>query len=759
MTTETTGTTGSTEQYEPEPELDHAYGCGCGGGGKCGCGPARAAMDGGGADPESPLNQDEEETLAAELLEVADEQELEAFLGRLVAPVARRGGGLPSPAVGRALGDVLKNVAQATLPLRGVRGAAGTAPGRLVVGRLPMLSAHAGTPPDLVLKWNAMARPTRIDVVIHLHGHSGRGRAMRLPRDMEPISGLDFAEPTAPHTAGRTAPTLLVLPRGHYYGGRSGRGYTFPALEPPGAVRALADEALARFGAVTGVRAPLGRLILTAHSGGGASLMKILRHTDPEEVHTFDALYGDPKPLITWARRRIERGSGALRVLYRPGEKTAGNSEKVAAAVRPAGARRFRVESTRVGHGAIPRRYGWRLLADAGADLPGTAPAPPGPRRGGARPRRTAPKPIRPMPLEAAYEHPGTGGTLVGDRPPTEVASPGGTWTGTAAQEDFRRRVLAAHLARSRARTGRPPGRDLTPGELARVTGTGIRMRADAAAAAGRLLAAANRALAEARVRADADAARTRRIDATSGYRHRQHQERLWRGYFPRYYNETADGRARLRGGPHGAAAVRYMIDVFGIPARIAAPGYSNHQNGIAIDFLQRRAPGHRIANSTRGAAVRRWRETWFHRWLRSNARAYGFEPYEREPWHWEYRPTDGPRRAAGTSARRARPRTGLLLAPNRETRDTQNDAFEAARRFVRLAAASARNAAAPRFRRAWTGGSGPYGDGHRDLAIARAAFLAAAGRHAPGLAPSSYPRRTSGRRVHRGDRVVLPEV
>ncbi len=270
----------------------------------------------------------------------------------------------------------------------GERSAGSTPGGRLVVEHLPLLRRHHGTAPDLVLAWNAMKNPGRVDVVVHLHGFSGRGPAMRLPRDMVGVSGLDLADPRNPATPGRTTPTLLVLPRGHYFGGRSGNGYGHPALHPPGAVAALVDEALARLGRQTGVQAVRGRLILTAHSGGGAALMRILTHTDPDEVHTFDALYTDPAPLIAWVRRRIARSDGAaLRVLFRDHEPTAAHSKQVRAAVRQALAAapgttpgRFRVEATRVPHMQIPARYGWRLLADAGADLPGTAgpvPSPP----------------------------------------------------------------------------------------------------------------------------------------------------------------------------------------------------------------------------------------------------------------------------------------------------------------------------------------------------------------------------------------------
>jgi uncharacterized protein YcbK (DUF882 family) len=252
---------------------------------------------------------------------------------------------------------------------------AGTIPaGRLVVDRLPQLRAHRGTAPDLLLKWNSMPQGVQaVDVVVHLHGYSGKRARMSIVRDKEPASGLDFADPDQPGTEGRTAPTLAVLPRGNYFGGNSGSGYSFPELTKPSALTKLAADALAAFNKETGSSAGQGKLIITAHSGGGAPLMAILRHTDPDEVHTFDALYSDPSALIEWARRRAGTGSGALRVVYRPGEPTARNSERVAKALKALGApASYRVEGTRVPHNDIPRRFGWRLLADSSSALPGT---------------------------------------------------------------------------------------------------------------------------------------------------------------------------------------------------------------------------------------------------------------------------------------------------------------------------------------------------------------------------------------------------
>jgi hypothetical protein len=275
------------------------------------------------------------------------------------------------------------------------------AAGRAVVEQVPLLRSHKGTPPDLILRWNAMqSAHNLVDIVVHLHGYSNQGQAMRLDRDKEGWSGLDFSDPQNSAAVGRTRPTLGVLPRGNFFGGRSGKGYNFPALIAPTGLSQLIDLALAEFARTVGLaQVRRGRLIVTAHSGGGAALMGLLAHNDPDEVHVFDALYGPADALSRWATRRMQRDAalltnasgdargllreqgGALRVLYRAGEGTAANSDAVRRALRKAlptdpQARellneRYRVETTRVGHGAMPQAFGWQLLADAGATLPG----------------------------------------------------------------------------------------------------------------------------------------------------------------------------------------------------------------------------------------------------------------------------------------------------------------------------------------------------------------------------------------------------
>jgi subtilisin family serine protease len=236
-----------------------------------------------------------------------------------------------------------------------------------------------------------------------------------------------------------------------------------------------------------------------------------------------------------------------------------------------------------------------------------------------------------------------------------------GPWTGTSQQQEFRAEVLAKHIRRSTDHKPGGPQRDLREDELGDVPGTCdstgrkcVKTATATAAAAGRLLAAANAALAAAQTAGDADALRTVRLTAESGYRSRREQEQLWLGHFKnKYYDRTRAARAKIAEGPYSEAAVDYMLRPlrhggFGLAGRIAAPGFSNHQGGIAIDLKQIRTAGHPIRNSSDDAARRLWRNSWFHGWLRTHAAVHGFRPIPTEEWHWVYRP--GPTTPAGTA-------------------------------------------------------------------------------------------------------------
>lgn len=260
--------------------------------------------------------------------------------------------------------------------------------GRLEVDHVPLLAHHHGSGPDLVLCWNDMASaPDELDIVVHLHGYWYPRLDLR--RDIEPVSGLQLTPPAGEDGQGRTRPTLTILPRGHDTGVKQAHGpydaYTFPALTKPEGLPALVRDALDRFATATAGRPPrVARLILTAHSGGGQALLEILRHHDPHQVHVFDALYWPPGPLLEWARRHVradravdDSPKGALRVYYQ-GRLRGGTRPNSLAVLRGIADQLddrltpwYRVEASEYGHFEIPRRYGWRLLADASTDVPG----------------------------------------------------------------------------------------------------------------------------------------------------------------------------------------------------------------------------------------------------------------------------------------------------------------------------------------------------------------------------------------------------
>jgi hypothetical protein len=72
----------------------------------------------------------------------------------------------------------------------------------------------------------------------------------------------------------------------------------------------------------------------------------------------------------------------------------------------------------------------------------------------------------------------------------------------------------------------------------------------------------------------------------------------------------------------------------------VAKPGFSPHQTGRAIDLY--------LGISNDSANVARLRRTPAYKWMVANAHRFGFYPYQREPWHWEYNPPRGGQPAGG---------------------------------------------------------------------------------------------------------------
>jgi hypothetical protein len=247
----------------------------------------------------------------------------------------------------------------------------------------PVLRPHAGTQPDLFVRWNTipMAAPS-VDVAVHLHGFSQHGEAMPLAEKVG-TSGLDLSR--------RKRPTIALLPRGNWL---RYTWYDFPALLAGGLDR-LVDHALQSFARAVG-RSPLAveRLILSAHSGGGMPAVDTIAGAQraPDEFYVFDGLYGrdpatgDPmrgiETIDRWLGERLAREperEGALRAIYIE-QQTGPFSRKVAEliarritggdpALAAALRRRYRVEASLVQHSQIAHRCLPELLAGADAEF------------------------------------------------------------------------------------------------------------------------------------------------------------------------------------------------------------------------------------------------------------------------------------------------------------------------------------------------------------------------------------------------------
>ena len=267
--------------------------------------------------------------------------------------------------------------------LKLTRSGDGVAPGEAYLADTAVLRPHAGTQPDLFLRWNEISlAATSVDVVVFLHGFSRQGSVMPLA-EKAASSGLDLS--------GRKRPTIALLPRGNWL---RYTWYDFPALLTGGMDR-LVDYGLFRFAQAMGPGTlAVDRLILAAHSGGGMPAVDAIAgaRRAPDEFYVFDGLYGrdpirgDPmqglEVVDRWLGERLQRESereGALRVIYIE-QQTGPFSRQVAelvsrhlAAVDPALAavlrRRYRVEVSRVQHAQIARRCMPELLAGSDAEF------------------------------------------------------------------------------------------------------------------------------------------------------------------------------------------------------------------------------------------------------------------------------------------------------------------------------------------------------------------------------------------------------
>jgi hypothetical protein len=260
--------------------------------------------------------------------------------------------------------------------------------GETYLSATPVLAAHAGTQPDLFLRWNHIPEAaTAVDVVVFLHGFSQSKGEMRLSEKVA-RSGMILS--------GRARPTLAMLPRGnwirHYY-------YDFPALLG-GGIDLLLAFGLHWLSQQRATPTALDRFVLGAHSGGGMPAVDIITasQAQPDELYIFDGLYGrdpaegDPLEGIEivdrWLAARFAaepKRPGALRVPFieretgpfsrAVGALVAAHIEKAAPALRPALTQRYRVERSGVQHSQIARIALPELLADHAIEIPWYVPS------------------------------------------------------------------------------------------------------------------------------------------------------------------------------------------------------------------------------------------------------------------------------------------------------------------------------------------------------------------------------------------------
>lgn len=206
---------------------------------------------------------------------------------------------------------------------------------------------------------------------------------------------------------------------------------------------------------------------------------------------------------------------------------------------------------------------------------------------------------------------------------------------GTAApertREQFKQAVLAGQIRR-KERQGKTHFAPVPDSEL-EVVEAGFRMRKAGAQSCRDLLRAARAELGEAQRAADDAAKRTTAMGIASAYRDYTQDSRAWSNTFDKHY-EKQENRTRMEamaGGRHGDAAREWLIALMS-PIK-APPGFSNHSNGLAVDFSTTDGGVHLGPNTNQRAA---WRASWLHRWLVANASTYRFHALASEEWHWD---------------------------------------------------------------------------------------------------------------------------
>jgi len=545
------------------------------------------------------------------------------------------------------------------------------------------LRSHGGAGANVLLRWNNVPMDARaIDLVVHFHGFI-HGSNEQMLRTVAGYSGLNLS--------GRVRPTIGILPRGRLItpeevrqnqarlnelARKTGKEpakarsdvQTFPGLvsDAGAGLEALINGALQWFAQQRGGSAPLtiARLIVTAHSGGGGALDRLVasyarrRVCNPDEVHAFDALYSEAGGLKSWvtARLAVDRSRpsnqpdslGGLRVFYRPSSRpntgTQPWSERLGRSLPPASdplSRLYRIDCSRLDHFEIPKQFGPPLLRDRATDLSSFGPC----AGTGGTPRtqvqvRVPPKQVSTGSTQAS----GSSVSPVRASLPADVRA----WIRSldrsaielVADETQRRRFLQQIDWSREYFPGNPDAQNRkAPGRLAE-----------------ELFNAMARVTPERRVpRGVRFHDVTRVVASVPG----QTDHKL--------LPEARDAFVRMRDAAASEGVQLQILSSWRSVARqqaarlrqtnpnAVAPGISAHNYGLAID-LNMRVPGLSLVNvSTRARdkmanMVRMYRSP-IYKWLALNGSRFGWFPYKREPWHWEYNPPGLKERFEGAAA------------------------------------------------------------------------------------------------------------
>ncbi len=158
-------------------------------------------------------------------------------------------------------------------------------------------------------------------------------------------------------------------------------------------------------------------------------------------------------------------------------------------------------------------------------------------------------------------------------------------------------------------------------------------------------------------LKADASAKNVTAIGVNNAYRSAETDFGIWSGMFfgvvlnviPRKPREDVKALWALANGKESAPGlIQRMADYYTTkPAEAikravaeyqagkAAPGFSKHSDGKAVDFTTTQGEELGPSDSQHQA----WMNSWFFIWLAKHARDFKFYPLSTEPWHWNFVP------------------------------------------------------------------------------------------------------------------------